>query len=408
MTAFFVIAVLLTAAALLCVLWPLLGREAAMAGQVRADKVNLEVLRDQLRELDADLAAGAISEAAHRDARADLERRVVQDVLPAPSAVHARPQKIMALVLALALPALGAGLYLQVGNPAALAIREPLPEGEAHLDTPREIVAMVQALAERLKREPGDSEGWYMLARSYTVMGRIDDAALAYAQVAKLVPDDPDVLADYADALATARGASLEGEPARLVARALELDPRHPKALALAGSAAFARGDYADAQRHWQAALEQVPCDSEFARTTAASIAEARRRMGPGAEPGRQDKAQAAAAGIGGTVELDPALRAAVKPGDTVFVYARAVEGPRLPLAIAKATVADLPMRFSLDDTSSMVQGARLSDHASVMVTARISRTGSATPAPGDLEGTVGPVSSRAKTLVLRIDTRRE
>lgn len=410
MTTFIVIAVLLTAAALLAMLRPLLARTPG-AAQREAARINLDVLRDQLRELDADLAAGTLSLAAHREARAELERRVAQDVPSAPvaaaAAPEAQPRRLVALLLALALPAFGAGLYFHIGQPAALALPAAVEQGGAHQDSPAEIGAMVQVLADRLKDQPNDTEGWYVLARSYVAMNRIEDAALAYAQVARLEPNDPDVLADYADALATTRGGSFDGEPDRLIARALAQQPRHPKALSLAGSAAFVRSDYAQAVAHWNTVLALVPADSEFARATTSSIEEARRRMSGAegaartAQPAVQEQAPAA---ITGTVALAPALQAQVRPTDTVFVYAHAASGSRMPLAIVRATVADLPLAFTLDDSSSMMAAARLSSQEQVVVAARVSRSGSANPAPGDLEGRTGPVPVRAKAVQVTID----
>lgn len=401
MTGFLIGAVLLTACALLCVLPALLRGDSGASRRARQDELNLAVLRDQARELDADLTAGAISAAAHADARGDLARRVAEDVRPAAQHAGSAPNRALALGIALVLPACAAALYFQVGNPVGVNATPPaaVVEAEGHDVGDAEIAAMVQRLAERLAAAPDDAEGWYMLARSYSALGRFADAAQAYAKVDKLLPDDAGVLADYADALATAQGASLSGKPAQLVARALDIDPNHVKALALAGSAAFERADYAQAAVHWQKLLPLVPADSDFARSTMASIGQARARAAGTVAP--------AAHGLSGTVELDPGLLAKVSPDDTVFIFARAVDGPPMPLAVLRKKVSDLPLRFTLDDSMAMVAGARLSSFPTVIVGARVSRTGLATPGSGDLEGQAEPVKPGTQGIVVRIVAER-
>lgn len=403
MTGFLIAAVLLTAAALLCVLPTLLGGGTGQPRRARQDELNLAVLRDHARELDADLASGAISAAAHAEARAELAHRLADDGHQAEKPAGSGGSRAMALVIALAMPAGAAALYFQVGNPVGVNAAPPasMVEAEGHDVGDAEVSAMVQRLAERLAANPGDAEGWHMLARSYSALGRFGDAAQAFARVEQLLPNDASVLADYADALATAQGASLAGKPAQLVARALELDPRHVKALALSGSAAFERGDYALAARHWQTLLPLVPADSDFARSTMASIAQANARAGVSAPA-------PATRGISGTVALDPALSGKAAPDDTVFIFARAVDGPPMPLAVLRKKVRDLPFRFTLDDSMAMVAGARLSSFPAVIVGARISTTGSATPAAGDLEGQSGPVKPDAQGITLRIVSERK
>lgn len=402
MTGFLIGAVLLTACALLCILPALLRGDSGVSRRVRQDELNLEVLRDQARELDADRVAGAISASAHADARNDLARRLADELRPAIGTAGTAPSRALALAMVLVLPACAAALYFQVGNPVGVNATPPVAvvEAEGHDVDDAEIVAMVQRLAQRLVGAPDDAEGWYMLARSYSALGRFADAAQAYARVATLLPDDAAVLADYADALATAQGGSFAGKPAQLVARALAIAPDNVKALALAGSAAFARGDYAQAILHWQTVLPLVPADSDFARSTLTSIAQARASAGGPAAP--------APHGVSGTVELAPRLLATVSPDDTVFIFARAADGPPMPLAALRKTVRDLPLRFTLDDSMAMVAGARLSRVPALIVGARISRSGRATPASGDLEGQAAPVKPGTQGIVVRIDSERQ
>jgi cytochrome c-type biogenesis protein CcmH len=406
MTAFLLLAMALTAAALACVLWPLLRAPGAAPA---APQTNLEVLREQAGELRAALAAGALDAAAHAEAMAELQRQVGDTDAPAPAA-PAPPARRLAGALSLLVPLVAAGLYYHVGNPAALAVTAGAPQksGPEHQVSAADVSTLIQGLSERMRREPANADGWYMLARSYTAIGRYHDAVQAYQRLAVLVPDDAAVLADYADVLATVQDGALAGRPEALVRQALALDPRNVKALVLAGSAAYERGDYAGAGARWREALPLMPADAALRQGTLDNLAAAQRRL-DGAAPatGATAAAPAAAPALRGTVRLAPALAAAARPDDTVFIFARAAAGSAAPLAVRRITVAQLPYDFVLDDTQAMTPALRLSGAARVVVTARVSRSGGAAPASGDLEGRSAEVASDARGVVVDIATRR-
>jgi len=334
---------------------------------------------------------------------------------PAPAATAGqRPQTRLALALTVLLPAAAVAIYMQVGRPDALGMGPELLAAAAtptdHGPSEEDIPAMVERLAERLRTQPQDIDGWHMLARSYSAMNRYADAAKAYGHLATLLPQDAGVLADYADALATAQGGALAGEPERLIERSLAIDPLQPKALALSGSAAFARGDFARAERQWQAVLPLVPEDSEFARSTQAGIAEARVRQGmpaiaPAAAATTPPTAATSSARLSGTIRL-AAGSAAPGPGQTLFIYVRAANGSPMPLAAIKRRVGDFPLQFVLDDSHALSAGTHLADAGPLIVGARISASGSATPQAGDLEGQAGPVAAGASGLAIELAVR--
>lgn len=405
MTAFWLLAALVAAVALAVALRAVLVRASP---RYTRRELNVSVYRDQLRELEADLAAGTLAAAEYERSKAEIERRLLEDVprrddarAPAPAP---RERRVVAVAATAAIPLLALGIYVAVGNPAALnpALRQGPEVGM------KEIEAMVQGLADRLERNPEDVEGWKMLGRSYTVMGRFPEAANAYSRAAARAPRDPQVLVDLADALAMARGQKLDGEPEELVQRALQIDPDNLKALALAGTAAFTRSDYAGAVRYWQRMLPHVQSDSEDFRQIQTNIDEARARAGQaGAAAAKKDTSAkpAAAAALQGSVVLAPALRAKASPDDTVFIFARAAEGPPMPLAVLRKKVSELPVKFSLDDAMAMTPALKLSAFPRVVVGARVSKTGTATPQPGDLQGTTGPVPSNATGVKIVIDS---
>jgi cytochrome c-type biogenesis protein CcmH len=376
MILFWVIGAALAAAALLLVLRPLLFTKRQ--AQISRGEANVSIYRDQLRELDADLACGMLAQADYERARAELEARVLQDVVEEAAAPRRRSALSLTVTLALAVPLCAAVLYIAVGNPSAI-------------DSPAvQLQTMVERLAAHLRENPDDSAGWKLLGRAYASLERFPEAADAYAKAAVRAPRDAQLLADFAEALAMARGRSLEGEPEQLIARALELEPQNLKALALAGTAAFARKDYAAAAAQWEKMLPLVAADSEDARSIQASVDEAKSLM---------EKRE-----LKGTVSLSAKLKAKAAPEDTVFIFARAAEGPPMPLAVLRKQVRDLPLEFSLDDSMAMAPGMRLSGFPRVIVAARVSKSGEAAPRPGDLQGSSAPVANDAEGVNVVID----
>jgi cytochrome c-type biogenesis protein CcmH len=211
-------------------------------------------------------------------------------------------------------------------------------------------------------------------------------------------PNEPEVLVEYAEALALERGRALAGEPMRLLERALKIDPNHPKALTLAGTAAFEAKDYTRAIAYWERLQAQVPADSELGRALQAGLAQARERAGAKPVP-------AGAETIRGEVRLAAGLAGRTGPEDTVFVVARAAEGPRMPLAVLRKQVKDLPLAFALDDSLAMAPQMKLSGFPKVIVTARISKSGNAAAQSGDLEGASAPVQPGASGVVITVDS---
>ncbi|MFT3817773.1 MAG: c-type cytochrome biogenesis protein CcmI [Rubrivivax sp.] len=420
MLIFWLLAALLVAGALLLMLPALWRPRAAVQGQ--AGGANVAVYRDQLREAERDLAADLITPERHEQLKAEIQHRVLEDTRQAAAAPAAagRPARRSALALALLIPAASIATYLVLGQPETAApgfVEQQAAQARAQAQvTPEQIERMVATLAERLKSDPGNAEGWQMLGRSYAVLERYADAAAAYRKAAELLPGNADVLADLADVLGMSQGRSLAGEPTQVLQRALAADPQHGKSLALAGSAAFERKDYAAARGYWERLLAQVPAESEIARSLRGSIAEAAQLAGGGAAvaaaaapaassaPVSPASAPAGTAVITGEVRLSPALAARVAAGDTVYVFARAAEGPRLPLAIVRQAAGNWPLRFKLDDSMAMTPQLTLSGTPRVVVGARVSKSGDATPHSGDLIGQSEVVAHDAQGLTIVID----
>ncbi len=409
MTWFVVIAAAMATMALAWVLPALLRRRGAgVVMQSRAS--NLALLKDQLAELESDLVAGTLSRQQYQHAREDLERRALEEAREAVEPAAPARAGWTAVVLAVSIPLCAAALYWQFGTPQAMS-----PESDvrnAGQPTPQEVEAMVAKLAARLAQTPDDGNGWALLARTYLVMQRYPEAIAAYERAAAILKDNADLLADYADVLAMSQGRRIEGKPLQIVERALQIDPTQWKALAMAGSAAFDRKDYKKAIGYWEKLQSRADASSEFAREVAANIEEARQLGGikalskaePQPKQTAKPQAQAAGASVEGSVTLSPTLTGKVAPTDTVFVFARAAEGPRMPLAILRFQVKDLPATFRLDDSLAMSPAMKLSNHPDVVIGARVSKTASATPQAGDLQGYSKPVKVGAAGVAVVVD----
>jgi cytochrome c-type biogenesis protein CcmH len=395
---FWFVALLLVAAVLAAIVWPLLRGGAGDRTGGEADAAT-SVYRDQKRQLDDEYAAGAIS-VEERDAAVDeLATRLSAEIDQAstaaikPGAVAAsRARYGWALILVFAIPVTSIALYAMFGSPGAMQIAASPPAAQTPASGPQ-IEAMVEQLAARMKSHPDDPKGWTLLGRSYAVLGRFRESADAYRQAAALAPSDAAILAEWADSLAMANGQTLEGEPSRLIDRALAIDPNNPKALALAGSAAAERRDYAAAIADWRKLKSQLQPGSGPEKEVDQMIAQA-----------QAAQADLAASTITGRVSLGPALKDRVVPAETLYIFARAAAGPRMPLAVLKESAGSLPKSFTLDDSMAMSPAARLSTAGKVIVEARISKSGSATPSPGDLRGASAPVEPGTHGVDIVID----
>ena len=415
---FWLVALLLVGITVAALVWPLLRHRARSVES--EDVATTDVYRDQKRQLDAEWTAGIITR-DERDASLDeLALRLSAELSNKPSdraASSTRSSYVAAVVLAAALPVTALALYAAFGNPSALRVTAAVSNSNAP-KSHEEILAVVETLAKRMKEHPEDPKGWRLLGRAYTAMGRFADAVTAFQEAAKRGGEDASLLADWADALAM-QNQSLEGEPSALIARALALDPTDEKALSLAASAAFYRRDFDVAIAHWRKLQSLYPPASDEAKQVGSFIAEAEAGKRGGVVAGNAPEAAAsapsasastptagasAASTITGNVSLDSKLQGSASPNDTLFIYARAAQGSRMPLAIVRATAKDLPRAFTLDDSMAMTPTNRLSNAANVIVEARISKSGNAIAAPGDLVGTSGAIKPGARDVSIVIN----
>lgn len=408
MTIFWIFGALMLVTALLFVVLPL-WRSKVKSNSIQRDSANLEIFRDQLAEMDADLRNGLLSQDMYEQGKRELQSRLLVEVEEGKSSdtVSTRnPLKLLALILTVILPITAITVYSHVGNRHVL-VQQTSAMNENH---------SLEALEEKATATPDDADNLLLLARTYSEMERYPDAAQTYDKLTQLVPNEAQLWADYADVLAMASGKTLMGNPTKLLDKALALNPDNFKALALAGSAAMERGDPAETIRHWEKLLKMIPKEDENAKIVEDGIQQARMLMAQknggkfvakDQRPSTAEKSvgvQAGKEGITGIVELSSSLKAQASPDDTLFVLARAATGPKMPLAIVRMQVRDLPLKFTLDDSTSMSPQMKLSNFDQVIVIARVSKSGNAMPLPGDLSGSSQVIKPGTKGLKVIIN----
>ena len=400
MMVFWIVAVLLIAAALLFLLPPLIQRGQGSTGEdtFDRDELNVTIFKDQLAELERDLSVNILSQEQFELAKHDLERSFVQggdaEAVEPVSQMDRVIGRSAAVVIAVLIPIMAISIYNILGSGEAGLHPEdarPQVQAEGHEGTLEE---QVRKLQDHLQQNPDDAEGWTMLARSYYFLKQYGAAAETFARASGLQQDsNAELLADYADALAMANGRNMAGKPYELVKKALELQPKLQKALWLAGTATYQSANFEATLGYWKRLLEIFPQGSENYVQMQKNIGEIQQKLGMPVDAVEQVAVAAGGPSISGIVSLDESLMLDAAIGDTVFVYARAATGPRMPLAIVRKTVKDLPFEFTLDDSMAMRPNMKLSSFQQVVVGARISKTGNAMPQPGDLQVVSQPMA---------------
>lgn len=404
-------------------LWPLVRRtNKVVTGE---QEKTVSIFRQQFAELEQDRANGVLTDELYQQARRELERRLLEETgttettpTKAPRQISSRP---VAFALAIIIPAVSGLLYWELGNP--LAMTQPTAASLSAQGGPEDahssadaLEGLVERLKQKMEQNPNDGVGWGLLARSYVGLGRYAEAASIYERAVTLIPDDAQLLADYADTLGVVHGRKLEGKPEVLIQQALKIDPLNVKALMLAGTVAFHRKNFARAAKDWEQARANLPADvdPEMTQQLTAAIEEARSQLGGGqsmmsglTEPAAPAQPAGRPRVIKGTVAMAPSLAGKGSPTDTLFVFAREMNGPPMPVSIVRASRKDLPFTFQLDDSTSPMPSRKLSSAGPVVIVARLSKSGQAMPQDGDLEGVSQPIQSGVDGITVVIDRER-
>jgi cytochrome c-type biogenesis protein CcmH len=380
--------------AVVIIVWPLWRKTELEASD--ADQRNIRIARQRLADLKAQREDGALTDTEFEEQLQELEL-TLSDELDSfqQSTQPVRQGRWIVPLVVLFVPVLSLSLYFWLGDNAALYKTEQQElVRQKQQETEQNVTKMVAGLAQRLQQQPDDLEGWVMLGRSYKYMKQYEGAAAAFAQAYRLAGDDVGVMLQFADALAMQQGGSLVGAPTELIFKALELSPDDVTGLWLGGMAKAEAGDFDTAMKYWQKLESLLPQNSESHQELLGLIGALQAKIQETTAPPAQ------AVNIKVTVNLAESLANKVQPGHTVFVYAQALRGPKMPLAIIRKQVADLPISVELNDSMAMTPAMKLSSFDQVKVIARVSASGGAMQQPGDLIGSAELKSMSSDTAV--------
>ena len=395
MTSFLIAAFLLLVLVLVLLLRPFIFPSKSEATSRR--QMNAAIYREELEKLDAELTMGSINSVDYEMTHAEIRQRLFQDTNEEDDRSEMGSTKKTVIGLCLFVVLLSSGLYLTLGDAPRIAeqnVQQPM--------TREGVEKMVIEFAAKMEQDPTNLKGWVMLARSYRILGRNEEAAKAYERAGDFVDSEPQLLADYADALASNANGNFAGKPLQLINKALKLDPNNPMALWLSGTASYTTGNYKAAVQTWEKLAKQLPPGSEEAQSIGESIAEARSKGGLPTKNTPPDSK-----GISGKIELSSDLKSKLKPGDFIMVIARK-PGERMPVAVLKTAATDFPMNFSLTDALALNPSAPLSQLSEASIEVRVSKTGMAKAEPGDLISSAQIVKLGAKNVILMIDQVRQ
>jgi len=386
---FLLIVSVLILIAFLLILPPLWRKQTVQEADL--DQRNIAIAQHRLAELKENRLSGGLSQEQYEEQLADLEQALSDDLEIKSHVTAAQSQgRWVIYVLALGIPLLAGSLYFTLGNYQAISHSAEMSVDPEALKL-AEINKMVGGLAEKMKANPDDAKGWLMLGRSYKALDQFPKAVDAFANAYRLLGDQAEVMLLYADAIAYANDKNLAGKPTELVFKALALEPDNMNALWLGGMAKAQQGDPATAIKLWKKLETLLPPNSEPLQEIQDLLAKIESRDAINRVSTQPTDVAGVALEV--QVSLAPELQKATSPGDTVFVYAQALSGPKMPLAIVRKQVSDLPLSVSLNDTMAMMPTMKLSNFSQVKLLARISKSGNAMSQPGDLIGSIDQVT---------------
>lgn len=402
MTDFWIAASALLLVALAFLLLPILRGRRAQAEEDRT-ALNVALYEERLAELTAQHAAGTLSDAQLEAGRADAARELLEDTENSDSPKIAKLGRSVPLIAAVLVPLVGYGLYMHWGASDKVQMARQFSE------QPRTVEEMTAHLEQAVKEQPDSAEAWYFLGRTYMNQERPADAAKAFARVVELAGRQPELLGQWAQAQYFAGDRQWSEQLQALTDEALQADPQELTSLGLLGIAAYEEGRYQDAVRFWEQLVAALPENDPSREAIRGGIERARQQVDGGSGNAEAGEAPAAAstqaAALQIQVQLDPKVAETVSPEDSVFVFARAVNGPPVPLAAKRLTVGDLPATVTLSDADAMVPSLKISSVEQVTVMARVSRTGDATK--GEWMGQSEALETRGEKNAVRLTIDR-
>lgn len=422
MPIFFLLSALLVLL-VLAILLPLLARRDEVGDGIDRRQINVAIARSALEDLQARVDDGELSNNEFELERQRLELDLAGDLQQGPEVGQQAGGQWLLWPLAAMVPIFAGFLYLTIGTPEAILPAAtqgagPGSQQTAGVQQPApDMNEVVKQIQQRLAEAPEDARGWFMLGRAHMTLGQFDDAVVAIRRSLDLTGEEPEVLIRLADAIAMSQQGSMAGEPEPLLKRALALEPQNPQGLWLLGMAQSERGDNDAAISTWNALLPLLAGDARSESEVRQLIARARQQSGntAGADSNADQQAAAGSNSSTGTVaatapgdnnagasntgadegpealtvtvQLAPGVAQDLPENTPIFVYAKATQGPPMPLAVARRTLGDVPFTVTLTDADAMMPAMRISQFANISVGARISLSGDAIAQAGDLFG---------------------
>lgn len=402
MIMFWVFAIAMIVVALVFLLRPL--KLTSNQNDIDRSAQNISIAKERLNELKSELEQGVINQREYEQTIEELEQTLLNDVEQLPSENVSQDYspastRITQLVLIIAVPVVAIGLYAYLGQPELLdaskkQVAAPAGDasknGAANLGT---VEQMIEKLAARLKQQPDNAEGWFMLGRSYMSLNRYKEAVAALEKTNQLVPDNPTVMLRYADALTMLRGGQISGKPFELIQKAVEIRPDDPTGLWLLGMGYEEKGEYQKAISYWNLLLPLLTKDEKSTIEVKKLIRQTKKKAGIKLSDNSKTEIvttkKTSTAYINVSVNIDKTIHDKVTDSDTVFVFAKAISGPPMPLAVVRKQVKDLPLDVVLDDNMAMMPTMTLSNFKKVQLVARISKSGSVKAQSGDLQSEI-------------------
>ncbi len=418
---FWALLLLMLLVAVVIVIYPLL--RVRQAATIAYKDSNLGLYDDKLAELEADLGEGRIDHEQYQSARQEIDHELLHDIPEASrdtASIHYAAQLKrhpgLAVLISVFLPMVALLVYMQLGMHASTTMQHPAQQMQTQQASTPSVEEMTRQLAERIQQQGGSQEEWAMLGRAYKHLGQYALSAEAFEQAVKLNPN-AQLMLEQSESIALANNQRFTPEARALVMRALEMEPDNVNVLWFAGVAEFQAGNYRNSIEHLSRLTAEAKQDPEIDRSLRLYIDKARNELIAAGEDvpatdeimGASAPASAASSGASLQVKVDISddVRSRFSPGDAVFIYAKAAQGPKMPLAVQRLTLGQLPTTVTLDDSMAMMEGMNMSAFGSVVVSARVTTSGSAMAQAGDYIGefSVEDVNN-AEMVEIEIDTR--
>ena len=422
MMSFWIAAILMVAVAMYFLLRPLLMNLDKR--DIDRTILNADIAKERLNELKLELEQGVINKEEYDLTREELEQSLLYDVAQEQgenlSTVSTNSySRISRTILMISIPVVAISFYVFLGSPDLIeggkkqTATAPAGHGSSNgADKLATVEQMIDRLAAKLKENPANAEGWFMLGRSYMSLKKYKEAAQALEKTNQLVPNNPTVMLQYADALTMSRGGQISGKPFELIKKAVEIKPDDPTGLWLLGMGYDEQGEYQKAISYWTLLLPLLKDDKSINEVNSL-IQQAKRKSGgdvagdlnSDSNPANTVAEKKSMVSLKVSVSIDKKLLKHVSANDTVFIFAKAINGPPMPLAVVRKQVKDLPLEVVLDDTMAMVPSMKLSSFDQVQITARVSKTGNPLKQPGDFYSKEKPVKLPfADSIILQIN----